>query len=136
MTPHRPRPLCAICADREATTATDWELRGVMREVPACEVCLAPARYRAPRPAQAIGKRPAQAPMLAKGRAILDALPDAFDSNDAARVSGLTGHRLGPVLRALSVEGLIVKTNARFVDTRGETVQAKWRKTEQARRAA
>ena len=42
MTPHRPRPLCAICADREATTATDWELRGVMREVPACEVCLAP----------------------------------------------------------------------------------------------
>ncbi len=42
MTPHRPRPLCAICADREATTATDWELRGVMREVPACDVCLAP----------------------------------------------------------------------------------------------
>ena len=24
MTPHRPRPLCAICADREATTITDW----------------------------------------------------------------------------------------------------------------
>ena len=43
MTPHRPRPLCAICADREATTITEWDCEsGATRTVVACAPCLAP----------------------------------------------------------------------------------------------
>ena len=79
MTPRRPRPLCAICADREATTATDWELRGVMREVPACEVCLAPV----PDPVEAfepvglaacVSTRPALAKRGCKDSTLRDAI--------------------------------------------------------------
>ena len=79
MTPHRPRPLCAICADREATTATDWELRGVMREIPACEVCLAPV----PDPVEAfepvglaacVSTRPALAKRGCKDSTLRDAI--------------------------------------------------------------
>ena len=41
--PRRPRPLCAICADREATTITDWECdSGATRTVVACWPCLSP----------------------------------------------------------------------------------------------
>ena len=43
MIPRRPRPLCAICADREATTITDWECdSGATRTVVACWPCLSP----------------------------------------------------------------------------------------------
>lgn len=43
MTPRRPRPLCAICADREATTITDWECEsGATRTIVACWPCLSP----------------------------------------------------------------------------------------------
>lgn len=43
MTPRRPRPLCAICADREATTITDWECEsGANRTIVACWPCLSP----------------------------------------------------------------------------------------------
>ena len=43
MTPRRPRPLCAICADREATTITDWECAsGATRTIVACWPCLSP----------------------------------------------------------------------------------------------
>ena len=39
----RPRPLCAICADREATTITDWECEsGATRTIVACWPCLSP----------------------------------------------------------------------------------------------
>jgi hypothetical protein len=41
--PRRPRPLCAICADREATTITDWECEsGATRTIVACWPCLSP----------------------------------------------------------------------------------------------
>lgn len=40
---NRPRPLCAICADREATTITDWECEsGATRTIVACWPCLSP----------------------------------------------------------------------------------------------
>jgi hypothetical protein len=43
VTPRRPRPLCAICADREATTITDWECAsGATRTIVACWPCLSP----------------------------------------------------------------------------------------------
>lgn len=43
MTPRRPRPLCAICADRDATTITDWECEsGATRTIVACWPCLSP----------------------------------------------------------------------------------------------
>ena len=43
MIPRRPRPLCAICADREATTITDWECEsGATRTIVACWPCLSP----------------------------------------------------------------------------------------------
>lgn len=43
MIARRPRPLCAICADREATTITDWECdSGAVRTVLACWPCLSP----------------------------------------------------------------------------------------------
>ncbi len=43
MTPRRPRPLCAICADRIATTITDWECEsGATRTIVACWPCLSP----------------------------------------------------------------------------------------------
>lgn len=43
MTARRPRPLCAICADREATTITDWECAsGRTRTIVACWPCLSP----------------------------------------------------------------------------------------------
>lgn len=211
MTPHRPRPLCAICADREATTATDWDVRGVVREVPACEVCLAPV----PDPIEAfepvglaacVSTRPALAkrgckdstlrdaimaavrqrgtvtskelqaefamvddadrcvlakslsrmvdrgqlvaawvddadhgqgrsfaipsgppPTLVAGLAFLPTLPEAFSGDDAAKASGLAGHKLGPVMRALAAAGLIVKTAARYVSG-DRVVPSAWRK--------
>lgn len=43
MIPRRPRPLCAICADRDATTITDWECEsGAVRTIVACWPCLSP----------------------------------------------------------------------------------------------
>ena len=43
MIPRRPRPLCAICADRVATTITEWECEsGATRTIVACWPCLSP----------------------------------------------------------------------------------------------
>ena len=43
MTAPRPRPLCAICAERTADTITDWECEsGRTRTIVACWPCLSP----------------------------------------------------------------------------------------------
>lgn len=43
MIPRRPRPYCAICQDRIATTITDWECEsGATRTIVACFPCLSP----------------------------------------------------------------------------------------------
>lgn len=209
MIPPRPRPLCAICADREATTATDWESRGIVREVPACRPCLSPVPdppemsddltdLVATRPAMAkrgcrdttlrdaimttvrqrgtVTSKELQAeftmvsdadrcalakslsrmvdrgqlvaawvdesdhrqgrsfaipsgppPTLVAGLAFLSTLPEAFSGDDAAKASGLAGHKLGPVMRALAAAGLIVKTAARYVSG-DRVVPSAWRK--------
>ncbi len=215
MTPHRPRPLCAICADREATTITDWESRGVVRMVPACGKCAStavaaprerfePVAHRAPRTdllpswnhdtrnaivsalrrmgpstsrqlAAELGSddRGALAliyhhlgrlvacgtlaredvdagrvyrvvgatmtPRLASAMATLEALPDAFRSDEIARAARVDGNKLAGLLRVLSTEGLIEKVkgrNTKIVAGRCVTRPSEWRKTEQARRAA
>lgn len=88
MIPRRPRPLCAICADREATTITDWECEsGATRTIVACWPCLSPV----PDPPEEYEPVDLFEPSRIEGR--------AFASCDHATRDGLlaTIDRLGPI---------------------------------------
>lgn len=88
MMPRRPRPLCAICADREAATITDWECAsGATRTIVACWPCLSPV----PDPPEEYEPVDLFEPTRIEAR--------AFASTDHATRDGLlaTIERLGPI---------------------------------------
>ncbi len=88
----RPRPLCAICADREATTITDWECAsGAVRPVVACRPCLEPVPDPPEPPPEHVAPSPATRRTTATRDAVLAVIAASPTPLKAADIATAVG---------------------------------------------